>query len=138
MNKKYISIMIIIVLVGLIIIRFYPKTEPRESSYDEFVMEGLRKILTRTIDTTILSVEVYETEDELYYLIEYSALWQEEIINNYAFEGKTWGFTIYQGSMNDYPSYTSEFEDAKINFQKKTVYSQNKITAFVSLINVNQ
>jgi hypothetical protein len=138
MNKKYISIIIITVLLVLIIIRFYPKTEPSETYHDEFVIEGLERILNRTTDTTILNIEVYETEDNFYYLIEYSALWQEEIINNYAFEGSTWGFTIYQGSMNDYPSYTSEFEDARINYQRKIVYSQNEINAFVALINTTQ
>ncbi|AUD63212.1 hypothetical protein BK010_06265 [Tenericutes bacterium MO-XQ] len=138
MNKKYISIIIITVLLVLIIIRFYPKTEPSETYHDEFVIEGLERILTRTTDTTILNIEVYETEDNFYYLIEYSALWQEEIINNYAFEGSTWGFTIYQGSMNDYLSYTSEFEDARINYQRKIVYSQNEINAFVALINTTQ
>ena len=134
MNKKYLSISFIILIVGLVIIRFYFESEPRDSSHDEFVIEGLERILSRTTDTTILNIEVYETEDEIYYLIEYSALWEEEIIENYAFEGKTWPFTIYQGSMKDYPSYTSEFEDARNNYQKKIVYSQNEIDTFISLI----
>ncbi len=135
--KKYI-IPAILILVVLSSVFLYLKTNQEDNAHEEFALVGLRRILTRTTDTTILSVEVYETEDELYYLIEYSAFWQEEIIYNYAFEGMTWGFTIYQGSMNDYPSYTSEFEDAKINFQKKTVFSQDEINAFISLINANQ
>jgi len=47
-----------------------------------------------SIDLGVSNIEVNETENNLYYYIEYSPWWNDEINNNYIFKGKTWDFAI--------------------------------------------
>lgn len=136
--KKIIIPLVILIFATLLVIRFYPKPEPEDTSHADFALEGITSLLSlSTIEIDILNVEVYETTEDLYYFIEFNSILNDQISYNYVFEGKKWNFRITHGVMDLFPTFTTEFENARVNYIKKTVFTHDQISNMVAIVESN-
>lgn len=124
------AIGLLIITFGLLAL-FNILSNAKERNTETWILNHLEQILTYSEDAHILSIELYETDDETFLYISYQQNPLDESIRTVIATQKS-KKTVTQATELLFPDIMSQFEDAKIDYIQHFIYSQTKIEGLLS------
>jgi hypothetical protein len=124
------TIGLFIITFGLLAL-FNILSNAKERNIETWILNHLDQILTYSEEAHILSIEVYETDDETFLYIRYHQNALDESIKTVIATLKS-EKTITQVTEPLFPDIMSQFEDAKLDYIEHIIYSQTEIEGFLS------
>ncbi|MBE0700584.1 MAG: hypothetical protein IH571_02745 [Acholeplasmataceae bacterium] len=132
MKKNIIPIIIgsvFILMFAIILYRVF--SQNADANHDVFVQERVRFLLAGNAMIDIESIEVYETEDSVYCMIEYKITLDQETNDSFMITEKNSNFVVYHGFEQNFPAFMAAYENARTSHIAKIVYTAQQITSFV-------